>query len=108
MLDAAINEKDGNKKLPLVTTFETKAKAFDHYIELQGDVSTKQNVLIYPEVPGTLLQVRVKKGQKVSKGQVLAIIDNGGMGSQLQQMKTQWLWLKQLSNDRKDYGLRTK
>lgn len=89
MLDAAINAMDENKKLPLVTTFEAKLQQFKHYVELQGDVMTKQNVLIYPEMPGTLLVVNVKEGQKVSKGQVLATIDNGGMSSQLQQMKTQ-------------------
>jgi len=89
LLDSVINAQDANRKLPLVTTFEAKLQNFDHYVELQGAVMTKQNVLIYPEVPGTLIQVRVKEGQKVSKGQVLAMIDDGGMSSQLQVMKTQ-------------------
>ena len=89
LLDSVIDSRDENKKLPLVTTFETKLQNFDHYVELQGAVNTRQNVLIYPEMPGTLLNVYVKKGQKVSKGQVLANIDDGGMSSQLRQMKTQ-------------------
>lgn len=89
MLDSAISSQAGNKKIPLVTTFEAKLQTFEHYIELQGGVTTKQNVLIYPEMPGTLLNVYVKEGQKVNKGQVLATIDNGGMSSQLQQLKTQ-------------------
>jgi RND family efflux transporter MFP subunit len=89
MLDDAIGEQSGEKKLPLVTAFEVKLQKFDHFVELQGDVMTKQNVLIYPEMPGTLLQVHVKEGQKVNKGQVLAVIDNGGMSSQIQQLKTQ-------------------
>lgn len=88
-LDSAIGLKVGNKKLPLVTTFEAKQQNFDHYVEFQGDVTTKQNVLIYPEAAGTLLSVKVNKGQKVSKGQLLAVIDDGGMRSQLLQMETQ-------------------
>lgn len=88
-LDSAIAQLDDNAKLPLVTTFEVKPEKFDHYLELQGDVTTKQNVLIYPEMAGTLYRVYVKEGQKVAKGQVLASIDDGGLSSQLAQAKTQ-------------------
>ena len=89
MLDSAIATKAGVEKLPLVNTILAESKKFDHYLELQGDVSTKQNVLIYPEMSGTLQRVYVKEGQKVNKGQTLAVIDDGGMGSQLAQLKTQ-------------------
>ncbi|MEM6525014.1 MAG: efflux RND transporter periplasmic adaptor subunit [Bacteroidota bacterium] len=89
LLDSVISANDENRKLPLVTTFEAKQAAFDHYIELQGDVTTKQNVLIYPEMAGTLLKVYIAEGDPVVKGQLLASIDDGGMKSQLQQMKTQ-------------------
>ena len=88
-LDSVIATLDDKAKLPLVTTFLAKSEKFDHYLELQGDVMTKQNVLIYPEMAGTLYRVYVKDGQKVSKGQLLAAIDDGGLLSQLAQMKTQ-------------------
>lgn len=88
-LDSAIALLDDSAKLPLVTTIEAKLQKFDHYLELQGDVMTKQNVLIYPEMSGTLNKVYVKEGQKVSKGQLLATIDDGGLSSQLAQLKTQ-------------------
>lgn len=88
-LDSAIAEIQGNKNLPLVSTLTTKNQAFNHFLELQGNVQTKQNVLIYPEMAGTLKRVYVKEGQKVNKGQILATIDDGGMSSQLAQLKTQ-------------------
>ncbi|WP_420321138.1 efflux RND transporter periplasmic adaptor subunit [Flagellimonas sp.] len=88
-LDSMIATLDDNAKLPLVTTIEAKTERFNHYLELQGDVMTKQNVLVYPEMGGTLFRVYVKKGQKVAKGQVLASIDDGGLSSQLAQLKTQ-------------------
>ncbi|MEP0133131.1 MAG: efflux RND transporter periplasmic adaptor subunit [Eudoraea sp.] len=89
LLDSVINLKDSNSKLALVSTFKTDEQAFQHYLDLQGNVMTKQNVLIYPEMTGTLLKVYVKEGQKVNKGQLLATIDDGGMSSQLEQLKTQ-------------------
>ncbi|WP_300021811.1 efflux RND transporter periplasmic adaptor subunit [uncultured Maribacter sp.] len=88
-LDSAIGILGNEEKLPLVNTLTAKKEVFNHYLELQGDVSTKQNVLIYPEMAGTLQMVYVKEGTKVSRGQVLATIDDGGMSSQLSQLKTQ-------------------
>lgn len=89
MLDSVIAVLSGEEKLPLVTTLTAKAEKFNHFLELQGNVQTKQNVLIYPEMGGTLYRVYVKEGQRVNKGQLLASIDDGGMASQLAQLKTQ-------------------
>ncbi len=89
LLDSMINANSEFRNLPLVTTFKAKFENFDHYVELQGDVTTKQNVLIYPEAAGTLIRIHVTDGQSVKKGQLLATIDDGGMASQLLQMKTQ-------------------
>lgn len=89
LLDSAILELDDNAKLPLVTTMAITPKEFQHFLELQGDVMTRQNVLVYPEMAGTLNRVYVKEGQRVSKGQLLASIDDGGLSNQLAQMKTQ-------------------
>ncbi|WP_405385084.1 efflux RND transporter periplasmic adaptor subunit [Maribacter sp. LLG6340-A2] len=88
-LDSAIAILGNEEKLPLVNTLTAKKEVFNHYLELQGDVSTKQNVLIYPEMAGTLQRVHVKEGDRVSRGQVLATIDDGGLSSQLNQLKTQ-------------------
>ena len=88
--DEAITELMGGKNLPLVTTINAEEMNFEHFIELQGDVTTKQNVLIYPEAPGILVRVYVTEGQSVKKGQLLGTIDNGGMGNQLNQLNTQF------------------
>ncbi|MDB9795480.1 efflux RND transporter periplasmic adaptor subunit [Flavobacteriaceae bacterium] len=88
-LEAAIANLGTNENLPLVTTFEVQPQVFNHYLDLQGNVKTRENVLLYPEMAGTLLTVKVKKGARVSKGQILAVIDNGGMSNQLSQLKTQ-------------------
>src|SRR5690606_17607015 len=88
-LDSALALLDNNEKYPLVTVIEAKTQRFDHYLELQGDVKTRQNVLIYPEMAGTLDQVFVKEGERVSKGQLLARIDDGGLSSQVAQLRTQ-------------------
>ncbi|WP_405208413.1 efflux RND transporter periplasmic adaptor subunit [Aquimarina sp. LLG6339-5] len=88
-LDEAIASLDSIKKLPLVTTIQAKDTLFNHYLELQGSVETKKNIVLYPETSGTLLKVFVKEGQRVSKGQTLARIDDGGLSQQVAQMEVQ-------------------
>ena len=88
-LDLAIAELDTLKKSALVTTAIVNDTIFTHYIDIQGNVDTKQNLIIYPEYSGVLSQVYVKSGQKVNKGQILARIDDGGLSNQLAQMETQ-------------------
>lgn len=88
-LEDKIKMLDPQMKVPLITTYKVEEKAFKHYIELQGNVSTDQNIVIYPEFSGVLTRVLVKEGQPVSKGQSLAKIDDGGLGQQLAQMQIQ-------------------
>ena len=86
-INAAISEKDTIKKLPLITTIIAKEEVFNHYLEIQGSVKTKQNILVYPEMPGILKNIYVKEGQRVSKGQLLATIDDGGLSNQVAQLE---------------------
>ncbi len=88
-LDSAIALLSDEENYPLVSTIEATVSPFNHFLELQGDVKTRQNVLVYPEMAGTLDQILVKEGQRVQKGQLLARIDDGGMSSQLAQLRTQ-------------------
>ena len=90
MLDDAIAKLDIVKKIPLITTFKVNDTVFTHYLELQGSVTTKDLLVIYPEFSGTLTNVYVKEGQTVQKGQLLAKIDDGGLGQQLGQLQIQY------------------
>lgn len=88
-LDEAIARLDKVKKVPLTTTMTIKDETFNHYLELQGSVTTKELLVIYPEYAGILTEIYVKEGQKVNKGQLLAKIDDGGLSQQLTQLQIQ-------------------
>ena len=88
-LVTAISVYDTMKRLPLVTTFVTQQTMFKHYIELQGNVATKKNVLVYPEIPGIIKSIRVREGQRVAKGTLLAVLSDGGLSNQIAQLETQ-------------------
>jgi membrane fusion protein (multidrug efflux system) len=88
-INAAIANLDPSEKLALISMFEVKPENFDHHIEIQANIKTRQNVLLYPEYNGTLKKVYVEEGQKVKKGKLLAQIDDAGLKNQLEQLLIQ-------------------
>ena len=89
-LDDAIAELDVKKTEEALVSVETVLDTvFSHYLEVQGNVNTKENLIIYPQFAGILNTVNVIAGQKVSKGQVLGTIDDGGLSQQLGQLENQ-------------------
>ncbi len=67
LIDEAITRLDTVKKLPLVTAFQVKHNEFTHYLELQGNVATKKNIILYPEFSGLLTSINVIEGQRFPK-----------------------------------------
>ena len=89
LIDAAINEKDPNKNFLLVTSTDMQTTVFNHYVTFQGTIKSHKNLVLYPEVPGLLRKVYVKEGQQVKKGALLAVVSDGGLNNQLEQLKLQ-------------------
>ncbi len=84
-LDSSLN----NENAPIVSKFDVKSSIFEHYLEFQGSVKTNKNILVYPESPGILKNIYVKKGEYVKKGKLIAELDNEILISQLEQLKIQ-------------------
>lgn len=88
-LDEAIVSLDTIKKEALVSVLILKDTVFNHALEVQGNIATKENIIIYPQFSGILTTLNVVAGQKVGKGQILGTIDDGGLSQQLAQIETQ-------------------
>jgi membrane fusion protein (multidrug efflux system) len=90
-IDAALATLDTKKETEaLVSTQVVKDTLFNHYLEIQGNVDTKENILVQPEMPGTLVTLNVKAGQKVTKGQILGRVDDSGTSDQVASLETQY------------------
>ncbi len=94
-IDVALS---GNGKAPeseaLVSVLTVKDTVFNHYLEIQGNVNTKENILVQPEFSGTLTSLNVKAGQSVAKGQILGRVDDAGMSQQLASIENQYALAK--------------
>lgn len=88
-LNQYIDSHEKKERPALVTAAVVTDTVFKHYVEVQGNVATDQNVVLNAEYSGVLTQVYVKEGQRVSKGQRLAKIDDGGLASQVAQQEAQ-------------------
>ena len=93
-IDEALAVLDVKKEEALVSVLTVKDTIFSHYLEIQGNVDTKENILIQPEMPGNLIELNVKAGQRVSKGQVLARTDDAGLSQQLAAFENQYALAK--------------
>ena len=88
-LDQALAKMNTNTSLPLVAAIQAQPALFEHFVSLQGSVKTLQNVLVYPEMPAILKSIAVRKGQRVRKNDLLALLDDGGLAAQFEQAKSQ-------------------
>ena len=88
-VNAAIDQMTNNEKRVLVTALAVEAVNFEHTIEVQANVKTRQNLDLYPEYNGKLVSIYVKEGQSVKKGAILAKIDDAGLKEQLDQIELQ-------------------
>jgi RND family efflux transporter MFP subunit len=78
----------------LVSVLTVKDTVFNHYLDVQGSVNTKENILVQPEFSGTLTSLTVKAGQHVSKGQILGRVDDAGLSQQLASLENQYALAK--------------
>ena len=110
-INSAIDALGSSEKRTLITAFITEKQSFEHQIEIQANIKTRQNVLIYPEFAGRLIALKVVEGQNVKKGNLLALIDDAGITDQLDQMilqlnlakttfeRTQRLWDQKIGSE---------
>ena len=89
-IEATLATLDVKKEEALVSVLTIKDTVFNHYLDIQGNVNTKENILVQPEFSGTLMSLTVKAGDHVSKGQILGRIDDAGMSQQLASAQNQY------------------
>ncbi|TCS86111.1 RND family efflux transporter MFP subunit [Anseongella ginsenosidimutans] len=84
----AENPELAQKKVYNVAIDTIGLQHFEHYIQVQGRVESEDNVAVSAESAGIIRSILVKEGQRVSKGQTLAQIDNQVLQSSVAELKT--------------------
>lgn len=82
--DAATTATEQKDLIGIVSVQKLSQTVFSQYIQLQGNVTTDQDIMVQPQMPGTLT-LYVKQGDRVGAGQVIGRVADGGIGDQLKQ-----------------------
>ena len=93
-IEEALAKLDVKKEEALVAVATLKDTVFSHYLDIQGNVDTRDNILVQPEFSGTLTSLTVKAGQRVTKGQILGKVDDAGMSQQLASLESSYALAK--------------
>ncbi len=72
-----------------VEVFIVAAKPFNHYVQTQGAIDAEDNILVSAKTAGVVTQVFVTEGQNISKGQLLAQIDNNSLVRSVESQQSQ-------------------
>jgi len=87
-LQKQLGKKDSVKSIDVSTTTVTPGN-FTNYVDLQGHIDAQDNVTAYSLAPGTIVNLYVKAGDHVNRGQVLVQLDNSVQIQSIAQTKAQ-------------------
>lgn len=88
---AALEAKTGGPAEAAATSvavMNAKPESFKSYLEVQGRVDFDQNATVGSRAAGSLTSIRVQRGDRVSKGQVLATIDASILDASAAELRT--------------------
>jgi membrane fusion protein (multidrug efflux system) len=86
-LEAQVGTKE--TKVTEVSVITLQPGSFTNYVQIQGKIDAEDNVTAYPQVPGTIIAINAKVGQRVGRGQVLAQLDNSVLKQTIAQTEAQ-------------------
>lgn len=102
-LEKELASEGGDKRKEVnVAVTEVKPTVFKHYIEVQGKVDGDENVAVSARSAGVVISVNVQEGQKVSKGQLMAILDAQVLYASLADMESQLVFVTDIFNRQKN------
>jgi len=91
MLEAELSQQvdsSATSQPKMISVMEVQPSPFNHYIEVQGKLDGDENVGVAAQALGKIVEIYVRQGQNVSKGQILAKLDDAVLQQQLKQMET--------------------
>ena len=87
-LEIEVN-KNKPGKATAVSVIVATPQHFNSFVEVQANVDGDQNVTAMPQAQGTVEKILVRPGQKVSKGQTLAILEAAAVEQQIKALDAQ-------------------
>jgi membrane fusion protein, multidrug efflux system len=89
ILEDSIKAEGGNEiKTIKVGLKDVTLQPFKHYVEVQASVYGQDNINVNAQTPGVVKSILVTEGDKVTKGQVMATLDDAVIQQNIQEVQT--------------------
>lgn len=87
-LEAETGKKESSR-ITEVSAFAVTPQTFISYIQVQGTIDAEENVMANAQAPGIITAIYRRAGDQVSRGQVIAQLDNSALQQQILQIQSQ-------------------
>ena len=87
--ELALTDTTKKEKIKTVQALSVASQLFTHYIEVQAKVEGDEDVNVTATTQGIVTEVLVHAGDKVSKGQILATLDDKMVAQSMGEMQSQ-------------------
>lgn len=101
-LEGELAATDTTHKGKYVAVTEMQESVFNHFVEVQGRVEGDEDIMVGAETMGTVTTVLVKAGDVVSKGQLLATLDDKIIRQAMDEVQAQLDLATQVYNRQKN------
>ena len=85
-ISAKLESLNPNENLRLVEVEEASKENFKTFFNVQGDVTTDQNILLNAEFSGMIKNIYVEEGDVVNQGDIIAKIDDAGLTERIDEL----------------------
>lgn len=91
LLEAEIAQIDttaaSEQKVKTVAINPVQTAVFRHFVSVQGQLEAEDDVMVTSKMPGMVTSIRVKEGDLVKQGQVLAMLDDEVLRKSIEEVK---------------------
>ncbi len=75
-------------KIKTIASTPVQTSVFRHYVSVQGTLEAEENLMVTSKIPGQITAVKVKEGDVVRQGQIVAVVDDELIRKSIDEVKS--------------------
>lgn len=75
-------------KIKTIASTPVQTSVFRHYVSVQGTLEAEENLMVTSKIPGQITAVKVKEGDVVRQGQIVAVLDDELIRKSIDEVKS--------------------
>lgn len=86
---ASLDTTSGTEiKIKSIAATPVQSSVFRHYVSVQGSLEAEENLMVTSKIPGQITSIKVKEGDMVRQGQIVAVLDDEVFRKSIDELKS--------------------